>query len=176
MHHPGVVGVSKIMAVGAIGLVAGLAEWRRQNRRPVDKARLETRSTGAMTTSAGGVVEWSNPAMKQLTGLTLVGQPIAHFVERFEASPQAEGVRAALANHSTVRASMRWQRPDDGEMLRLLVEVQPLSDRSPAGAVLVIDDHTREFEMHDEIDRTRLQMNSFVEHAPTNASAVSRRA
>ncbi len=196
----------QLMAVVLVlgGAALFVAEWRRRKQhRPVDTARLETRrlamalertSTGAMTTSVDGVVEWSNPAMKQLTGLNLVGLPVERFVERFEALPQTEGIRAALATHSAVRASLRWQRPDDGELLRLLVEVQPLSDRdgSPAGAVLVVDDHTREFEMydeidrarlqmhtrefemHDEIDRTRLQMNSFVEHAPAAMAMLDR--
>ncbi|MGV3620159.1 MAG: ATP-binding protein, partial [Archangium sp.] len=60
------------------------------------------------------------------------------------------------------------------------------------GAIVIVDDHTREFEMydemdrarlqlhtrefemHDEIDRARLQLNSFVEHAPAAMAMLDR--
>ncbi|MGV3624902.1 MAG: ATP-binding protein [Archangium sp.] len=183
-------------------LVLMLATWalvRRIRRAQQDDRTgrlvsvLQRTSTGAMSVQADGIVDWCNPALAQISGLALVGAPVTKFLAHLEKSPATDGVYAALEKHAPVRASLRWQRPDDGEQLRLLVEVQPLSrNGKPNGAVLVVDDHTREFEMyeeidrarlqmhtrefemHDEVERARLQMDAFVQHAPAPMAMLDR--
>ena len=183
-------------------LLFGLTVWaviRRYRRAQYEDQRerwvsvLQRTSTGAMSVNARGIVDWCNPALAQITGLPLVGNDLSLFLAHLEKTPAAEGVCAALTNHTPVRASLAWTRPDDGEQLRLLVEVQPLSRKGrPNGAVLVVDDHTREFEMYeeidrarlqmhtrefemsDEIDRARLQLHAFVQHAPAAMAMLDR--
>ena len=191
---------SALLIIAVVCALAAGVWWVRRRRRDarVLESRLarvlERTSTGALTTTGAGVIEWCNPALQQLTGVDWKGRRIEDFFARMEPAPQATLVLEALRGLKSARAPLKWRRADDDEQLRLLVDVQPLGKGEPRedGAIVIVDDHTREFEMydemdrarlqlhtrefemHDEIDRARLQMNSFVEHAPAAMAMFDR--